>query len=418
MPDIKFPKVFYGWWIVLVAVMCTTIIVGSSTYSFSLFVKPLQAHFGWNRADIMAAFTIMFLVSASLSPLVGRLADLFGPKRVVVTGALISSSAFVSLSFTNGALSFYLSYAVLGVGVVSMGQLPLSVVISNWFEKRRGQAVGMMASGIGFGGIVIVPIMGGYVIPNLGWRNSYLVLSSLTFVIIPLVIAVIKEKPVDMGLLPDGDMVEKSQNPAHSPLSTRKDYTLAMAIKSPAFWMIACTFMLSQFGVMGTMQSQVPYFEDIGFPVHLAATILGITGFLSAISKIFFGWLCDRINPKYACIIGVALQAIGTSILLQMKADSSVIFLLGFIIIFGLGAGSWMPIMSMLVSTTFGLQSYGAIFGMVNVALYAGASSGPLSAGYIYDITNTYFWAFTGFICLYIISIFTVILVRKPRQRS
>lgn len=202
------PKVFYGYWIVLGTFFCLLITSGCGFFAFSLFIRPLQADLGWGRGEIMAAFTIYFLVTGVASPFIGRVVDRYGARKVISIGALIVGLGFVSLSQASNLWHFYVSYAVVGVGMAAMGHVPASAIVSNWFKKRRGTAIGIMSSGIGAGGVVLAPLVGGYLIPNFGWRASYLVLAALTWVlVIPLALLVIKTKPADMGLYPDGGQV-------------------------------------------------------------------------------------------------------------------------------------------------------------------------------------------------------------------
>jgi len=410
-------KIFYGWWIVLVTFLCTAIWSGCGSYAFSLFVRPLEEVFGWNRAGIMAAFTIMLITMGLSSPLAGRAADRYGPKKVILMGTGITGLGFVFLSSLNSHWHFYMSYLFIGIGIAAMGMVPSTMVVSKWFNEQRGLAIGIMASGFGIGGMVFAPFVGGYLIPNFGWRTAYLSLGLLTWgIVIPLVVTVIKTKPADMGLCPDG---KEDQGPSHissSSIPTPERMTLGKALFTSAFWLIAGAFFVSQFGVMGTIQSQVPHLQDMGISTTFAATALGGMGLISAFSKIAFGWLCDRIKPKYACGIGIILQAGGTLILMNIQSTSSLVIIWLYVIFFGLGMGHWLPAVSMIVSTTFGLASYGAIFGVVILFLNVGTSLGPLTAGYIYDITNSYSWAFSIFMGLYLMALLAIMGVRRPRM--
>jgi len=236
--------------------------------------------------------------------------------------------------------------------------------------------------------------------------------------VIPLASIVMKTRPEDMGLHSYGKESLYAFNMSFAPHIAPEGLSLKQALFTSSFWLTAGTFALSQVGVMGTHQSQVPHLQDIGFPVTIAATILGGVGLMSAISKLSFGWLCDRINPKYACILGIIFEASGTLILMYIMPTSPHFILWLYVLVFGLGAGNWLPIMSTFVSRNFGLASYGSIFGATTLALNLGASTGPLIAGFLYDTMNTYFWAFTIFMGLYVISVLMIIGVRRPMVKS
>lgn len=412
----KKPKVFYGYWVVVAAFLCVFIMSGCGFYAFSLFVKPLQADFGWDRGGIMTAFAVYYLVMGVASPFVGRLVDRYGARKVIAIGAVIGGLGFILLSLMNNLWYFYGGYIVTGIGMAAIGTVPASVVVSNWFKKRRGTAIGLMSAGVGAGGFVLAPFVGGYLIPNFSWRASYLALALLTWMLIPLVLLVIKTKPADMGLYPDGMPAPEAMAVTEASLSASEGLSLKVALATPALWLIAVSFLASAFSHVGVIQSQVPYLEDIGFPVAAAAGALGGVGLGSLIGKLGFGWLCDRIQPKYACCISLVLQLVSIIILMSVQPVSPLAIIWLYAIVMGLGTGGWLPTMSMLISASFGSASYGAIFGMVILAQNVGIATGPLMAGYMYDTMNTYHWAFIILSALYIVAIPAVLAVRCPKS--
>ena len=412
----KKPKVFYGYRVVVAAFFCVFIMSGCGFYAFSLFVKPLQADFGWNRGGIMAAFAVYFLVMGVASPFVGRLVDRYGARKVIAIGAVIGGLGFILLSLMNNLWYFYGGYIVTGIGMAAIGAVPATAVVSNWFKKRRGTALGLMSAGVGAGGFALAPLVGGYLTPNFGWRVSYLALALLTWMLIPLVLLVIKTKPADMGLYPDGMPAPEAVAVTEASLSASEGLSLKMALATPALWLIAVSFLASAFSHVGVIQNQVPYLEDIGFPVVAAAGALGGVGLGSLIGKLGFGWLCDRIQPKYACCISLVLQLVSIIILMSVQPVSPLAIIWLYAIVMGLGAGGWLPTMSMLISASFGSASYGAIFGMVILTQSVGIATGPLMAGYMYDTMNTYHWAFIILSALYIAAIPAVLAVRRPKS--
>jgi len=413
---LKKPKVFYGYWILIATFFCLFIYAGCGFYAFSLFVRPLQADFGWGRGEIMAAFTILFLVSGMASPFIGKVVDRYGARRVISIGATIVGLGFILLSVMSNLWHFYVVYAVIGVGITAIGQVPTSAIVSNWFEKRRGLVIGVMSTGIGIGGFALAPLTGGYLIPSFGWRISYRVLALLAWLlIIPLALLVMKTKPADMGLYPDGRQAPDAMTGAEASSSTARGLTLRMALATSAFWLICISFLLNQFSQIGLVQNQVPHLEDIGFPVVTAATALGFVGLASAVGKFGFGWLCDHIPAKYTCSIGLGFMLTGLIIFMNIKPTSPVTMVWLYALITGLGSGSWLPTMSMLISTNFGLVAYGTIFGVVSLFQNLGMAVGPLMAGYMYDTMNTYHLAFIIFLVLFGIAILAMLAVRRPK---
>jgi MFS family permease len=189
-----------------------------------------------------------------------------------------------------------------------------------------------------------------------------------------------------------------------------------VTLATSAFWLIAVSFLLSQFSQSGVVQNQAPDLEDIGFPVTIAATALGTVGLGSAIGKFFFGWLCDVILPKYACFIGFIFQVSAIVILISIRPTSPVVMIWLYAILMGLGMGSWLPTMSMLASTNFGLASYGTIFGMLSLIQRLGAATGPMVAGYMYDALGNYHWAFIILVSLYAIAVPAILAIRQSKS--
>ncbi|MFC2032600.1 MFS transporter [Chloroflexota bacterium] len=412
----KKPNVYYGYWIVAVAFFCQFIQAGAVSYAFPLLYRPLQAEFDWGRGTIAVAYTIYFATMGLASPFIGRIVDRYGARMVIPCGALMVGLGFLFLSLVQNLWSFYVSYIVIGLGMVAMGPVSATQTISSWFTRRRGLAVGIMATGIGVEGFVLAPIIGAFLIPNLGWRTTYLAMAILTWVlIIPAALLVIRSKPSDMGLYPDGVATAEAVTEAKLSSKTSESWPVNMAIKTSTFWLISVAFAANTFSNAGIFQHQVNHLTDIGFSLAAAATALGAVGLGSAGGKLIFGWLCDRLPAKYVATISFALQLVALIILINVKSTSPLVMLWAYAILIGLGIGGWIPTMSMLISRNFGLGSYGTIFGMLMLTHSLSTALGPLAAGFMYDAMQTYYWVFIMFLTLFTISIPSMLAVRRPK---
>jgi MFS family permease len=408
---------YHGYWIVVAAFTCLFIVSGLGYYAFGLFVIPIQSDMGWGRADIMAAFTIFFLVQGLASPLIGWALYIIEPRKIIAAGALAATLGFILLSQMEDHRSFYLSYALVGVGMAAVGHVPVSTVVSNWFMKRRGTAIGVASTGVGAGGLVLAPLIGGYIIPTFDWRVCYLIMGILTAIVtVPTTLFVLRTKPADMGLRPYGS--NKSETVPLIIDSTASDsgLSLKMALRTPALWLAMVAYFFGGFSGTGVLQNQVAYLGDVGFSITIAAGALGGIGFGSLVGKFTFGWLCDRIAARHAFVVALVLQIIGITILMNIDASSHHAILWLYAGIMGLGLGGWLPTMSMVVSENFGLVAYGAIFGVVNLAQSVGVAAGPLLGGYVYDFVGTYHWAFVIYLGLFVISIPSLLLMRHPED--
>ncbi len=393
---------YYSWLIVLSAFFYCIIWSGLSYYVFSVFVKPLQAEFGWERSAIMAGFLAWSLTNGIASIFVGRAVDRFHPKRVMMAGAGITCIGFIALSCVQSIFHFYLGYIIVGIGIASTGQVPCSTLISEWFENKRGLAIGFMSVGVGVGGLIAPALAGGYLIPVFGWRTAYLILGIIAFVILfPIALLVIKPKAGKQALC---STAQKNKHAVSKP-ETQDRKSKNRYLFSPLLWLIALSFLVSQFGLTGTLQNQVPHMIDIGFSPIVASSILGMIGLFSSLGKLFFGWLCDFIQVRYAFMITVLLEAVGTAILLSLTPDTpfAVMWIYAFSI--GIGGGTWLPIMSMYISRGFPIQYYGTLFGFVNFCFCIGVAFGPVFAGALFDHYGNYHMAFKIFLGGYALAV-------------
>lgn len=411
-------RFFYGYWILLVGFLAQVIMSGATGYAASLYVLPLQTEFGWGRAATMTGSMFVLLISGIASPFVGRLVYKWGAKQVIVVGAVASAISFVLLSLMHALWQYYLAYVVCGLGNAAVGVVPITMVINNWFKKRRGLAIGILGVGIGVGGILMPWLVSNYFMPDFGWRGSYLFTGIMAAAImLPSSLWLIKERPEDMGLLPDnGETKEDKQHRiSYTPEPGLK---LTHARKTSAFWLMAAAFATFGFAAGLIMQNQVPHLEDIGFVAILAAFSMQAMGIGSAIGKFAFGWLCDHIRPKYTIIIGSALHVGALLILMNISSSSPVSLLWMYGILFGLGYGCWLPALAMNTSFNFGLIDYGVIFGIYNFVFNSVGAIGPVVGGHIFDATGNYHTAFLLCLVLYAIAILTMFLAHRPQIKK
>jgi len=407
-------RIFYGYYLLAVTFLFLVLFNGCGVFAFSLFVRPLEASLGWGRGQVMAGFTLFYLMVGVASPVVGRFVDRYGARPVIPVGAVMMGLGFVLVSRMSDLYLFYLGYVIIGTGASAMGPVPCSAVISNWFRRKRGTALGLMAAGIGAGGVVAP--FASYMLSHFDWRTAYLSLGILIMAVtIPLALGVVRTRPSEMGLYPDGDGAPVGEAPDETREGgTKQGFSLRQAMRTPTFWIIAVSFCCYTFASMGVLQSTVPFLEDIGYPVATAASAIGAVGFGSAVGKILFGWLCDKMPANRAFAIGVALLLGSVLVLLNVRADSSLALIWIYALLFGLGAGAWLPTLSVLASVNFGLLFYGAVFGALNLAQSIGTATGPLFSGLMHDGTGSYVGALTTAAVLLAIAIPTILLVKKP----
>jgi MFS family permease len=366
----------------------------------------------------MFAMTLMAIVVGGTAPFIGKLLNRYGANIVMAAGGALGGLGFVVLTQMHDLWQFYLGYVLVGLASSAAGALPATTVVSNWFRKRRGTAVGIMATGIGAGGLLLGPIFGNNLIPNYGWQTSYLIFAVLLFIIVPLGLLVIKSKPADKGLNPDGVPDEEITAEVKGIPLESTGLSTKQAVSTPTFWLIVVSLVLSCFSLSGVMQNQAPYLEDYGFSAATVSTVVALVGLGSLIGKFVFGWLCDRIPPKYVWTIALGFQVSAVVVIMNINSTSTEASALVYAILMGLGFGGWLPATSMLTSTNFGLTSYGVIFGLFMMAQNIGNAVGPVFAGNIFDNTGSYHQAFITFLIMFAIAVPTALAIRRPREFS
>jgi len=406
-------KFFYGYWIVVAGFVTLTVSNGLAWYGFSVMNAPVADWFHWSRSEVALGFTFLAVAMAVISPFVGRLTDNRGPRQVLIIGTVVLSLSLLLLSRISALWSYCLLHAGLGMASALLGPVPISVIISNWFRRLRGTMQGITFIGIGFGGVVFGPFIGNYLIPNLGWRNAYVVTGLLSAVIMTLVILfLVRNHPQDKGLSPYGVEATEAAKEQVSEASKTSGLSLKEALGMSAFWLIALTFAVYGIGLTGSIQNLVSIVTSQEFTAGQAAFVIGIIGLFSAAGKFAFGYLSDRIDPKYNTAIAYALTALS---LIALALARSIHHLWLYGILVGLGMGGWAPNTAALTANYFGLKQYGLILGTIHLIFMAAEAAGPALVALAFERSATYNSILIILSILCAVAIPLIIIIKKPR---
>ncbi len=403
--------------------------------TLGLFFKPLTAEFGWTRTQIAIVQTISRFVEAATAPLIGPLVDRFGGRTLLPVGAIIAGLALIGVTMIDGTLidvqlidSLWQFYFVRGfvaaIGFTLMGNLVTSVVISNWFIRRRGRALGISTMGASISNVVMIPVAV-YVIEELGWREMFWIFAIVTWVVVLLPsIILIRRRPEDMGLRPDGDepdapptAIAPEQGQVDSPAQTRQAmpepvWTRAEALKAPAFWLIAGCFAISSLAFQGINISLAPYVQDLGYEEALVAAALTTRAIVMAVTLPAVGLVAERVNIGPVRALPFILQTIGC--VLFIFADK-VYFLFPALIVYGIGITSLGVTQEVLWANSFGRLSLGAVRSMGFVITFGFGATGPILMNFIHDQLGSYQPAFLIFIAFFAVSAVLILFLRPPR---
>lgn len=391
------PLFYYGWIIVLIGFITLGIAFGV-WYSYSVFIIAVIKEFGWSRAAASSIFSTFIFSQALMNLVTGHLQDRYGPRIVVPAGALVLAASLALTSLCRNLWQFALAYGVFaGMGVSLIGFASHAAFIPKWFERKRGLAVGITMSGIGFGMLLLIPLaeIG---ISHLGWRTTYLYGAGLILLTVaPLNLMLARRSPASIGLRPDGDAGGKIAATAGPAFQVKvidaswagQQWTLAKAMRTGRFWFLAFAFFFLAFAYQGTLLHSVSVMVDDGLDREVAAYFFGLLGIAGSVGKIVMGYLSDLFGRERVNTLGVGLAMVGILCLMQVTVAPSILPLF-FALLFGLGYGAAAPLLPSLSADIFQGSSFGLIFAMIAIGGGAGGASGSFMAGLLYDISGTY----------------------------
>ncbi len=410
---------FYGWIIIAVTFVTMAIRVNART-AFSLFFPPIIDEFGWERGVTAGAFSFGFLVSAGVSPLIGRLMDRAGPRAVMELGVALMAGGLLLAPLTREPWHLYVTIGVMvGAGSVCLGYSGQSQFLPNWFIRRRGMAMGIAFAGVGIGSVTLLPWVQLMIEQN-GWRTACTAIGLVLLIVLAPINLLLRKRPEDIGLLPDGDAAPtaSSAKPVSNivdPVWAATDWTLSCALRTARFWWIALGFFCGLYVWYAVQVHQTQFLLDIGFSPGVAVWALGIVSLLGIPGQILLGHLSDRIGREAIWAISCAGFAISFAALVALKYQPSL--LLVYVMVFAQGALGYglTSVMGAVVLEIFQGRQFGSIFGCIMLAGLAGGAAGPWATGFLHDVTQSYTIAFAIGIAVSALSAFAI-RQASPRQ--
>lgn len=368
-------SVQYAGWRVLAAAF-TGVMVSFAPivpYTFSLFLDPLHAAFGWKREAMGGAFALAAITVALVSPLIGILLDRFPPRRIIIPGILVFAGGLAALSqLTSHIVQFYATFLIIGLVANTTAQFAYTRTILTWFTTHRGIALALLLSGSGVGSILIPPFTE-WMIQHHGWRSGFILLACIATLGLPLTVLLVRNRP-------EAEIVR-----AEHRMDT--GMTVAAALKTAAFWILAFIAILSAFSENGLVTNLASILTQHGVLVGTAALALSVRGGAGIIGRLLVGFAIDRVSPERIQSLVLALAAAGT--LIFAFAGSGWAALLGAAVL-GVGLGSEADVGPYLLARYFGRRHFSVLYGLTWTAYAIGGATGPLWIGHLYDSANSY----------------------------
>ena len=397
----KKSQVFYGWYIIAALFIIWAFIGGIVMNSFTTYIEPISATFGWSYTSISFAVSLHHIAQVLFLPVAGLLVDRLSVRKLVFSGVFLTGLGIFLLSRITSLGQFYAIYFLIGITTSTcIATIPLTVV-GRWFRKKMALATGILMAGAGSSGLM-VPLVT-RIIDIFGWPHAMAIMGLVLIVIISPLGLIIRSEPEKYGYLPDGDTyIKPDSNEVQTPVQTMEKLGIKQVLKMRVFWHITIGYVCLYLAGLAVTTNIMPYLSSIGIDRNSASFLVtglvvgGLTG------RLGFGWLGDRLNKKYVAVTGIVL--VGFSLLLFVYAvPAAEGIIVPAIIIFSLGYGGAVTMQSVLLKDYFGARNLGAILGFSIGITRIGTIVGPPLASWLYENFHNYNIAWlilVGFLCI------------------
>ena len=361
-----------GWAVLLGAFIGSGVGLASMVYySTGIWIRPWQEEFGWTRAEIGFQQSISVVVMMLLAPLVGRLIDRYGLRRVTAL-CLLGYGLFLAIfPFMSGALlvlyALSFGYAVFGVGTTGIA---FTRAVNAFFIKNRGLALGICLTSTGVMAFAMPRYMTPYVAEH-GWRAGFWVMFAIVMVSVPMVYFLLRDGPEDEG---------------GSAETTQSGLTFNQAIRTVTFWKVASIFFLISTAILGLIPAFIPLLQDAGLTAKQAGQLGAVLGLSVMVARLFIGFIIDRIFAPYVAAVAFGCVALGCLALGLGGIEYAMVAAIAL----GFAVGAEVDLIGYFTARYFGMAHYGAIYGLQYSIFIFGAAIGPVYTGYIWDVTGNY----------------------------
>ena len=386
-------RVFYGWWIVLAGSFSQAYTSGTFWQGFGAFFDPIIEQFGWSRALTAGAMSLQRTESGAISPFVGWFIDRFGPRNVMLFGTGMTALGFILLSRIQEIWQFYAAFLVLTLGLSFGTFLIVTTAVANWFVESRSKALSFTMAGSGLGGVLVPVVI--WLIATTDWRTGLVVVGIGCLIVGIPVSFVMKSRPEDYGMLPDGAPLPEDDEeqgragdaaPRRSALSGEVTMTTRQALTSRVFWQLAIAMGVSGMVISASIH-QIPAITSFGLSRNVAGfAILGVSIF-SVAGRLGSGFFGDRVDKRHVIAVALLFQFIGTIV---FAFSVELWHLAVFVVTWGFGFGASIPVRFALIADLFGRRHYGSIMGSLMTISAVFGVIAPVLVGWIFDIRGNY----------------------------
>ena len=411
------PRIFYGYWVLSAGSLVMVLLGIAGLHGLGVFFSALQREYMWSSALLSGAFALSRAESGFLGPVEGYLVDRIGPRKMVAIGLVILGVGFVLLSRVDSLPSFYLALVVIALGTGIGGFLAIMASLTNWFYRMRARAMAVATVGVNVGGLLIVLLT--WAVDNYGWRAAAFICALIVWALIPPIIMVLRDRPEDMGLLPDGDVAPPAsadgEDAQDTPRDDDDDMTVREALYSQAFWLVSLVHGIAVMSLSALAVHQIERMVLAGVSLQMAGLVVTVYTGVGIFFRVFSGYIADIFDKRYV-IAGFLLFQ--TAALFVFAVGNTVFMFMLFGLLFAPGWSGRGAALTAYRGELFGRRRFASITGVSMVVTNSLSLIGPVFAGFLFDVTGSYASPFLALSVLSLVAAFLILLVRKPRKAS
>ncbi|MDE0528286.1 MAG: MFS transporter [Truepera sp.] len=410
-PRLWVRNLFVGWWLLGAAVAVQVLPASFLMHSYSAYAVVMQPEFGWSITVFATAFSAQQVAGGFLGPFQGWLLLRFGPQRMIRVGLVIFALGLALLSQVRDLPLFYIALLIASFGGSLGGFLSLNTAVVNWFIRHRSLALAMIQIGVSVGGLIAPAIA--WSLTTQGWRFTALASAVLTLLVgLPLTI-LIRDRPEDLGLVPDGTPIA-----AKRPTPVEVEFDAREALRTRAFWFLSLGQMLSLIVVSAVLAHLVLYLsEEANFTLALAATMVMVITASTIFGQLASGFLGDSLSLSKRTIATLAMFG-HAGALLMLAYAATLPWVVAFAVVHGLSSGLRGPALEALRADYFGRRSFAQILGFASPLITIGAIAGPLIVGFFADNLGSFKPGFAVVAGLALLGSVFFMLAQPPVKRS
>lgn len=419
LPAARPRRVFWGWYIVAGAVVAQFAAMGAGGAIAGVFLRPMTEDLGWTAAEYTLGGSSAFLLGGVAGFVVGPFIDRYGARPLMLAGACVYAVSFFAMSRVEELWQFIaLSMIAGGAGFSMVGPLVVNATLSKWFVLRRGWAIALGSSGISLAGL-IMPLTMTRIVDSTGWRDAYAILALFMFAIVVPVALVMRRRPEDHGLLPDGVEPGAPARGGGSAADAQardaaNSYTRGEALRTPAIWLLIAGYGLNTMALTAVLVHAIPFMTDNGFTRTEAALAIAVNGGANLSSKFVWGYCLQRVHVRYLGATALSISATGVvTMLVAAQLGALPLMFIGFFF-WGFGFGGTVPLSEFIWAKYFGRVHIGAVRGVAAPFTIALGALGPIIGGLYFDAVGSYEGVFAAFVAAYLTGALAILASREP----